>query len=124
MKFIIAFFTMLLLSVSTLAYAQGGVMSSVGDNFYTLLEALVPAVAGAVSFYVFGWVKNIASFVGDLPPMIQRGAVVFVAWLLGVISTYLGVALPDTFAALEFSSVETAVSAGFAMLLHNVKKRE
>ena len=123
MKFIIAFFTMLFLSVSTLVYAQDGVVSSVGDSLFTLLEALVIPATGIVSFYLFGWVKNLASFVGDLPAMVQRLLVVVVAWVLGVLASVLNVALPETLAALDISAIETAVASGFAMLLHNVNKK-
>ena len=123
MKFIIAFFTMLFLSVSTLVYAQDGGFS-VGDSLFELLEALVIPLTGVVSFYVFGWVKNLASFVGDLPAMVQRLLVVVVAWVLGVLASLLNVTLPETLAALDISAIETAVASGFAMLLHNVKKSE
>ena len=99
-------------------------MESVLGSLYELLEALVIPVTGIVSFYVFGWVKNVASFLDGAPAMVQRVLVVVVAWLLGVLASVLNVALPDTLAALDIGAVETAVSAGFAMLLHQVKKSE
>ncbi len=123
MKIITAFLTMLFLStISIVAYAQDPT-ASIGDNFLSLIEALVIPVTGVVSMYIFAGIKNVAAFIGDLPANVQRVLVVVQTWVLAWFASLLNVVLPDTLAAFDISSVETAVAAAFAMLIHSVTKR-
>lgn len=123
MKIITAFLTMLFLSTISIAtYAQDA-SGSIGDNFLSLVESLLIPVTGVVSMYLFTGIKHVASFIGDLPANVQRILVVVVTWTIGWLSSLLNVVLPDTLAAFDISSVETAVAAAFAMLIHSVTKR-
>ncbi len=123
MKIITAFLTMLFLStISIVAHAQDP-SASIGDNFLSLIEALVIPVTGVVSMYIFAGIKNVAAFIGDLPANVQRVLVVVQTWVLAWFASLLNVVLPDTLAAFDISSVETAVAAGFAMLIHNSNKK-
>ena len=123
MKIITAFLTMLFLSsISMVAYAQDA-SGSIGDNILSLVESLLIPVTGVVSMYIFAGIKNVAAFIGDLPANVQRILVVVVTWTLGWLSSLLNVVLPDTLAAFDISSVETAVAAAFAMLIHSVTKK-
>ncbi len=123
MKIITAFFAMLFLStISIVAYAEVHATDP-ASQLFALVEALVIPVTGVVSMYLFAGIKSVASFIGDLPANVQRILVVVVTWAIGWVSSLINVALPDTLAAFDIGSVETAVAAAFAMLIHSVSKR-
>ena len=86
-------------------------------------EYIGPALVAVLVVPIFGELKKAVRWLGGLPSLVQRIAVLIVAALLTYLGAWLNVALPTDIHLFQSADVSAVLSALFSMLIHADIKR-
>jgi len=92
------------------------------EHLIALGTAVVPLIIGTVSQPLAELIFKVNAAIDKLPALVKRIVVIVIAYGLGFVASFLDVVLPESLALFESGHVMAALSAAFAMIIHQASK--
>jgi len=93
------------------------------STLFSLLEALMPVIVGALASWVFGMIKvRVVPAIGQAPALLQQMVFTLFATLVVFAGSWLGLPLPGDPGQWDVATVNAVLTALSGFGIHAVKK--